>query len=339
MTGARITREQHAQIEILHDEGYSTRQIAVRLGLIQSTVVRSLKNTQECNDYGYKKPTGRKRCTSFRMDKAIKIASKRSPMKSAAAIRVCFSSDELNIPSARTVSRRLSEAGLKSFRPAKKPLLSSKNVKDRIDFCKKYESFTEEDWCHVMFSDESMISQFSAFTRHVRRPANTRNKSRYCISKVKNAAKIMVWGAISASGRCGLWMMPEGTTINGHVYLDVLKDKLLPFMEIRGCTHFQHDGAPCHRTKTVASWLHQNNVQVLGPWPGNSPDLNPIENCWVHLKKKVAEKNPTSLPDLKRIIVEVWTQEITSELCRSLITSMPRRIQAVLQNKGHHSKY
>ena len=60
----------------------------------------------------------------------------------------------------------------------------------------------------------------------------------------------MVWGAICASGRCSLWFAPEGITMNGDVYLDILKDKLLTFMEIRGCNYFQHDGAPCHK-KTI----------------------------------------------------------------------------------------
>ena len=30
-------------------------------------------------------------------------------------------------------------------------------------------------------------------------------------------------GAFCANGRCGLWFMPEGTFINGTVYIDVLK--------------------------------------------------------------------------------------------------------------------
>ena len=73
--------------------------------------------------------------------------------------------------------------------------------------------------------------------------------------------------------------MPEGTSVNGTVYLNVLKKKLPIFMEINCYTHFQHDGAPCYQRKAVKKWLDDNGFQILGPWPGNSLDLNPIENC------------------------------------------------------------
>lgn len=57
--------------------------------------------------------------------------------------------------SARTVRRRLLEDGLVSRRAAKKPLLSRKNIRDRLIFCKRYRDWTAEDWGKVIFSDES----------------------------------------------------------------------------------------------------------------------------------------------------------------------------------------
>jgi transposase len=34
--------------------------------------------------------------------------------------------------------------------------------------------------------------------------------------------------------------------------------------------------------------------ELLAPWPVNSPDLNPIENVWSILKKKVYRYNYTN---------------------------------------------
>ena len=51
-----------------------------------------------------------------------------------------------------------------------------------------------------------------------------------------------------------------------------IKEKVPLFMDIKGCTHFQHDGAPCHQTKAVKKWLIDYGYEILGPWPGNSPD-------------------------------------------------------------------
>ena len=43
---------------------------------------------------------------------------------------------------------------------------------------------------------------------------------------------------------------------------------------------FQQDGAPVHTSKVALKWL-ENNLNSFwgkGVWPGNSPDLSPIEN-------------------------------------------------------------
>jgi len=50
--------------------------------------------------------------------------------------------------------------------------------------------------------------------------------------------------------------------------------------------------------------------------PGNSPDLNPIENLWTMIKKKVSTSNPTTVDELKRIIKEVWCKDIDQNVCK-----------------------
>ena len=149
----------------------------------------------------------------------------------------------------------------------------------------------------------------------------------------------MVWGSIAASGRCSLWFSPLGKTINASVYLSILKEKLQTFMTIRNCSVFQHDGAPCHTACLIKEWLAGQQIEVLGPWLWSSPDLNPIEHCWVVVKRKVSDLKPTSYNDLVEKIKQVWCQQITDDFCKTLVESMPDRIRAVLDAKGGPTRY
>ena len=334
----QILQETRDLIISMKDRGYTQVAISTVLKISESSISKILKRHQEYGSSCVKKRSGRPRVTTRRCDNLIKRYSVSKPTATASEIRA-------NLPnplvvSDRTIRRRLQkDFGLKSCKPARKPWLSSKNLKDWLAFCEKYKDWTTKDWSKVMYSDESMVCQFANFTGQVRRPVGKRYDPKYTIATVKNPPKVMVWGGISVMGRCGLWFLPPKTTMNGKIYLEMLKDKLPPFMELRGTTIFQQDGAPCHTSKMVKAWLTSQGIQILEPWPGNSPDLNPIENCWTTMKKKVSNELPTSHADLCQKIKTIWTQHITQKYCEKLIKSMPDRIQAVIANKGHLSKY
>lgn len=55
-------------------------------------------------------------------------------------------------------------------------------------------------------------------------------------------------------------------------------------------TVFQQDLAPCHASKAVKQFMNEQGILCL-EWPGNSPDIGPIENIWDlgHLQKKFEE--------------------------------------------------
>ena len=75
-------------------------------------------------------------------------------------------------------------------------------------------------------------------------------------------------------------------------------------------------------------------------WPAQSPDLNPIEHLWYHLKRRLGEYEnaPGGMQELwKRVKVE-W-DKIEADTCQKLIESMPRRVDTVIREKGGHTKY
>ena len=237
-----------------------------------------------------------------------------------------------------TIFRRLSrEFNLKSYKPARKPRLTPVMKAKRLAFAKKHRDWTIQQWSKVLFSDESTFQQFVVRKRHVSRPPGKHYDDKYTVSTMKQPPSQMIWGAMSQHGIGGLFFLPSGTTMNSKKYVQLLSDKLQLHMQVHRCNIFMQDGAPCHRSKMVTNFL-KKKMKVLD-WPGNSPDLNPIENLWTVMKDKVAEKHPSSFPDLFQSIKEVWVKEISKEYCANLVNSMPRPLAAVIQNNGGHTKY
>ena len=70
-------------------------------------------------------------------------------------------------------------------------------------------------------------------------------------------------------------------------------------------------------------------------WPPNSPDLNPIENIWNILKRRIGNviiKNKNELIN----IVKNEAEKISTEIVNNLIKSMDNRIEELF-NKSFDS--
>ncbi len=124
------------------------------------------------------------------------------------------------------------------------------------------------------------------------------------------------------------------STVNAAIYQEILEHFMLPSTDkLYGEADFifQQDLAPAHTAKGTKSWFNDHGVTVLD-WPANSPDLNPIENLWSIVKRKMRDTRPNNADDLKAAIKATWAS-ITPEQCHRLIVSMPLRIDAVIHAK------
>jgi transposase len=126
--------------------------------------------------------------------------------------------------------------------------------------------------------------------------------------------------------------------MNGDCFLDGLKKHLLSFIEFHKATHFRQDGAPCHKSKKITDFLKENKLQVID-WPGNSPDLNPIEKVRAYMKNKLKEKVITSVPTLEQKIKMMWIKDISKDYFKKLTDSMLERIRLVIEHNGEMTKY
>ncbi len=102
---------------------------------------------------------------------------------------------------------------------------------------------------------------------------------------------------------------------------------------------FQQDNDPKHPAHVCRDYLDAKGIECL-TWPGQSPDLNPIENLWAHLDTICRDRN--SLPKTKAELFELLRQgwnNINIEVLQNFSDSMPHRIEEVIKRRGYHSHY
>ena len=100
---------------------------------------------------------------------------------------------------------------------------------------------------------------------------------------------------------------------------------------------FQHDGATAHTAILVKERLDLKIITVM-PWPARSPDLNPIENIWAWIDKRLVKESIASVAQLQQALEKLW-KEFPRELCIQLVESMPRHVRACVKVRGAHTKY
>jgi len=100
---------------------------------------------------------------------------------------------------------------------------------------------------------------------------------------------------------------------------------------------YQHDGAGPHRDGRCLAFIKAHFSELL-TWPAQSPDLNPMENFWADLKRRLHQAHPVvnNKEDLWKA-VEKEIEATPKDFCKKLIESMPSRLNAVI--KAQRTEY
>ena len=96
---------------------------------------------------------------------------------------------------------------------------------------------------------------------------------------------------------------------------------------------FMFDGAPCHWAKFVLQWLEDCQVDFIHDWPNNSPDLNPIENLWSIINRRLQGKATSTISTLEAVVQEEWPY-LGLKLLHKLAESVLSRLHECIKRKG-----
>ncbi len=304
---ADLTVVQKTIIDTLHKEGKPQTCIAKEAGCSQSAVSkhvnRKLSGRKKCR---------RKRCTTNRENRSLMRIVKQNRFKNLGELHKEWT--EAGVKASRaTTHRRVKEFGC--------------SCRQRhLTWAKEKKNWTVAQWSKVLFSHESKFCiSFGNQGPRVWRKCGEAHSPSCLKSSVKFPQSVMIWGAMSSAGVGPLCFLK--TNVTAPIYKEILKHFLLPsagqVFKYAGFI-FQQDLSSAHTDKSSRRWFNNHGVGVLG-WPANSSDVNPIENLWGIVKRKMRNKRPKNADELKATVKETWAS-IPPQQCHKLNTSMPRRI-------------
>lgn len=333
-----LTEVMKTRIIVMLEEGWSIRMVAERFNINKSTVFKIKKRWEEEQTVKRKVGSGRKSVSNADDDIALLNHLRENPFASA-----MHAVADSNFPGSRsTACRRIKKSDIKNHAAARKPSITLQTKQTRLLFALNY-VYREEFWQNVVFSDEKIFQSRNNGHIRVYRPRNSRFDEAY-VHSIQSSGRfsVNVWAWISFRGMGVCWKI-DGS-FRKESYENILENVMLPSV-----THlypennfiFQHDNCPVHTANNITQWFRNNNVETL-PWPAYSPDLNPIENVWGYIVKKIYQKHfhPQNANELWEFIENGWEDMCNKEnFIHNYINSMPSRLREVITRDGAMTKY
>lgn len=252
------------------------------------------------------------------------------------------------VMSSRTMRRLVTgDLQMRPFKLQSRQLLGAATKAKRLARAKLLRGKLREGTLrNIVFSDEKLFTVQASFNQQNDRVLSCNRQSipedHGRVFRTQKPASVMVWAAVSESGKSPLVFVPQGVKINREVYIrDILEASLKPW----AANHFrdqhwtfQQDGATSHTARETQQWCQNNCPGFITKeeWPPSSPDLNPLDySLWSVLESKVCSVPHRSIDHLKRDLVRAW-QRIPDDVVFAAVGDFRRRLTATVQAKGGH---
>lgn len=329
--GTELTDTQQAQLLALKAAGWSVAKMARYVNKSRKCVSNFLKSPSA---YKTKKRTGRKPRMSDTKTRLMFREARKGGKNSSQLV----SSLNLPVGKKRVQAMLLTDASLEWRRPMKGPWLTPIHISRRLEWATERVGMGQDYWDQIIWSDEKKWNLdgpdgLSSYWHDLRAEQKIFSKRAF------GGGSVMIWACFSSKGLSNIaFITGKQNALN---YCETLANNLLPFKNAHhpeNCI-FMQDGASIHTAHVTQNWLNQRNIPVL-QWPARSPDLNPIENLWGILARRVygGGRQFGTKDELIARIEEVWG-EVEPELLLNLARSLPNRIAEVLRKQGKQTKY
>lgn len=212
------------------------------------------------------------------------------------------------------------------------PVLSKTHKEKRVLWAKKY---LKQDFNKVIWTDECRAT-LDGPNGWAKGWLLSGQNPQHRFRRQQGGGGVMFWAAIVENEIIGPFRVRQGVKLNSKNYCEFLECNFLPWLQAQpnersNSLIFMQDNAPAHASKYSKEFLGAHQLNIMD-WPPNSPDLNPIENLWAIIKRKVYHdgKQYNSLEELWTAI-ESACQQITTSAIKNLINSVDKRLVKVLE--------
>ncbi|PIC43982.1 hypothetical protein B9Z55_004510 [Caenorhabditis nigoni] len=324
-----LSSTQQAQLDVLRQMGSSIHKMSKMINKSRSSIRRYLDDPL---NYGkkQKESKGRPRKTTARDERnVLRLVS-----NSAKSLNEVRSELKLSI-SKTTVHNIIRKSGtIVRQKMVKAPKMTDVHKEKRLEFVKKN---LATKWSTILFSDEKKWNLDGpdgnrSYWRDLRKDPQIFSRRNF------GGGSLMTWAGFCDGKKMKLQFISTRET--SLAYQETLQKAIVPFFRNRKRTHlFQQDNAAIHKSRSTMAWLAAKGIKDLS-WPACSPDLNPIENLWGLLARRVYHNGRqfNNIGELKDALQKEWDL-VTEQELKNLVASMPNRLIEVIQKNGGETSY